>query len=222
MENFSLKDYRAAHILVNFMRCQAQGWYTREKILAIAGHPGGRPEELESAAAWINKAAAWNGSIEQGAEPLLSAAGSLAAAAPAAEFRTLLNLLFNRYAEMSGQLKAILGSGGPLPERRADFHYIVACLGWAYYAVNNAVSYDLAFGEKFGDRELLAAREGHAAASQKEIEFVNYLVSVFRDETIYAPRTCGDIVPMIEEVMNGSLRVWAGQADKYLNLLEAA
>lgn len=113
MEKLSLKDYRAAHILVNFMRCQAQGWYTREKILAIAGHPGGRPEELETAAAWIDK----------------------------------------------------------------------------------------------------------AAASQKEIEFVNYLVSVFKDETVYGPRTCGDIVPMIKEVMNGSLRVWAGQADKYLRLL---
>lgn len=221
MDTFPLKDHRAAHILVNFLRCQAQGWYTREKILALAGQPAGQARGLEAAAGWIEKAAAWSGTIEQGREPLLSASGAFSAAAPAGELKILLNLLFAQYVDMNGRLNAILDSGTPLHERRTDFQYVVACLGWVYYAVNNAVRHDISFGKKFGDLELLAAREGHAAASQKEIEFVNYLVHVFRAETTYNPQTCGDIVPMIEEAMNASFRVWAGQADKYLGLLEA-
>lgn len=219
MGEYTLKDHRAAHILVNFLRSQAQGWYTREKVLSLAGHPLASPEQLQAAARWVEKADAWRAAAGPGAAPLLSAAGAFSPAAPLADFKALLGQLFGQYDAMSKRLNAVLDEPGPLHERRRDVQYVAACLGWIYYAVNNAVAGDLAFCEKWGDAELRAAREGHLEASDKEIGFVNYIVGSFADEALYEPQVCSGLAPMTGEALNSSLRPWAGQADKYLTLL---
>ena len=219
MTEYTLKDYRASHFLMSFIRSQTQGWYTRENILAKAGHPDGDSDKLTILVQMIEKLNTWNDAIRRGEAPFILDAGSIVDPDTVEEACRMLQMLFRQYVVMNERLNGILDNDAPLHERRKDFQYIVACMGWVYYAINHAVQDDNAFALSFNDHELLKTREGHLATSQKELNFVNYLFHSFNSAELYNAKTCSDIIPMTEVLMNEDLKAFATQADKYLTRL---
>jgi hypothetical protein len=219
-EAFGLKDYRATHYLFHFLRSQVQGWYTRENILARSGHPDGNAHKAAELGKWIETLNRWYEVVSPQNPPFLRADGSLNDAGGKTEgICRLLNRLFGEYAAMNDRLNAILDDSSPLHERRPDFQYIVACMGWVYYAVNHAVHGDIHFARKFGDRELLSSREGDPELSQKEVDFVNYLFHAFKDDTTYNPDTARRLAKMIGVVMDEFMKEAVTRIDRYLTLL---
>lgn len=221
MDNITIKDYRASHLLLGFLRAQVQGWYTRENILAKASDPEADPGQMQAAVAWIERTRVWHGALKPGCEPPLTAAGRAGPGLPAGEVKTLLNKLFSQFAAMNDKLNAKLDDQRPLHERRHDVIYLLSCLGWAYYAVNHMVHGDIAFAKEFGDDELLRYRDGDAEASEKELGFVNTMFSYHKADAFYHPETSGKIAGMAARVLNENLRGWAQETDKYLTLLGA-
>ncbi len=218
MEPYTLKDYRATHILINLIRSNVQGWYTRENILLLANHSDGNEEKLKAIARLIDTANSWNDAIQPDKPPFLNDNGTVNNPELVEDVCKMLMWLFGQYAQMSDRLNAILDNPEPLHNRKEDFQYIVACTGWVYYLINHTVHGDNHFGEIFNDYELLDARVGHASESQKEVDFVNYLFYSFKDEETYNPQTCADLTSIIETLMNESMKESATQIDKYLTL----
>lgn len=220
MDPFTLKDYRASHFLLNFVRSQLQGWYTRENILRKAGHPDGKESRVAELARLLDQVNAWQGELKPDAPPFIRENGIVIRPGLAAEAARVLRLLFDQYARMNERLNTILDAPEQLHARKEDFQYLVAFMSWAYYAINNAVQGDLLFAGIFADGELLKYREGDEELSRKELDFVNYLVNVLNDETIYKPQTCNDLTTMAETVLNETIKRFAEQADRYLTVLE--
>ncbi len=194
-----------------------QGWYTRENILANAAHPDGNKERLSSLASVIEKVNGWNDAIQPEKLPFFTSDGAIIYPERVEDVCKILQMLFKQYLGMNDRLNVILDNPEPLHARKTDFQYIVACMGWVYYAINHAVDGDKRFAERFNDRELLQARQGDAEASQQEIEFVNYLFQSFNDEATYNPQTCQQLTEMIEIVMNETMKESVTTIDKYLS-----
>lgn len=220
MNPFTLKDYRASHFLLNFVRSQVQGWYTRENILQKAGHPDGKESSVAALARLLDQVNAWQRELKPEAPPCIRENGTVIQPGVAAEVARVLRLLFGQYAGLNERLNIILDAPEPLHSRKEDFQYIVAFMAWAYYAINHAVHGDIRFAGIFSDSELLKSREGDEELSQKELDFVNYLFNAFKDETIYNPGTCKDLAAMAEVVLNETMKGFAQQADRYLSALE--
>jgi len=218
-EEPSLKDYRTTHQLMNFLRGQMQGWFARENLLFKAEHVDSHPDHLDELSGWIDKIQKWNASITQGVAPVLPSEGSISDPELVREVCACLHLLFAQYVEMNERLNAILDHPVALSERRSDFHYIVACLAWVYYAIHHIVHGDHDFAKRFDDKELLRIREGDIELSQRELHFVNYLFHSFKDETLYTNRTVSDVIPILEKVMDETMLQQIKVIDYYLTLL---
>lgn len=218
MESFELKDFRAAHFVMSFIRSHVQGWYTRENILSMADHPDADQERLASLGRLMDKVNAWNDAIRPGATPILGDDGTVNRPEKVENVCKVLMWLFDQHAQMNNRLNAILDNPGPLHGRREDMQYIVACMGWVYYAINHAVQGDIHFAEQFDDHELASARAGQLDTSQKELDFVSYLCNSFKDDTLYNPETSADLTAMIETVMNVEMKDSAMRIDKYLTV----
>jgi hypothetical protein len=217
MSDFSIKDYRASHILLNFINSRLQGWYTRENILRMASHPlaCGDLVPIKKRIDSVNDMIA---ALQPGSTPFLANTGTVNDQHTADSLADILLQLFEQYANMNRKLNDLLNDEAPLHTRKSDVQYIVACLGWTYYCVNNAVRGDLAFAERFDDSELSAARAGHMDESAKELEFIDFMVEALRRPETYNPETCGSLDSMISRAMDTSMRDSAMQADKYLTL----
>lgn len=218
MATFTLKDYRATHFLMRFIRSHLQGWYTRENILLKASHPDGNKEKLEKLARLIDTVDKWNNAIQPGTTPFMTENGTVNKPEQVEDVCKVMQWLFAQHLEMNERLNAILDNPEPLEKRKEDFQYITACIGWVHYSVNHGVHGDLNFAKIFNDRELLQNREGQAEESQKDLDFVNFIFQSFKAEETYNAQTCADLTSIIETLLDTSLKESATQIDKYLRV----
>lgn len=219
MNSFELKDYRATHFLLRFLRSHLQAWYTRDTILDRVHHPAGNEKDRVIVGGLIETVTSWLNGNQPGTTPLLLADGTVLRPDLKDPIANLLFNLFRQYAAMNQRLNKVLDEATPLASRRQDFQYLVACMGWVYYEANHALRADAEFAGRFDDRELREARAGHEEASRKEVEFVDYLVNTLHLDETYNEKTGEDLKTMMESILNTEMRNQVQQVDKYLKVL---
>jgi len=124
----------------------------------------------------------WHAELNPESAPLLCNDGSTRNPERASETGDLLNPLYDELAEMGGRVTDILRKTGPLSERLEDAGYLVACLAWCVYALDNTIRADISFGELFGDHDLLKIRLPQVDDSKKDIETVSSILIYLKSE----------------------------------------
>ncbi len=77
MEEYTLRDYRASHLLTRLMYSSLQGWYAAENVLNKTGHPDADPEKFQKPVKLIETVQGWSESLHPGDTPYLKSDGTV-------------------------------------------------------------------------------------------------------------------------------------------------